>query len=97
MPFVIWANFDIGESTDRELSVNYLAGEVLRQAGLPLSPYRSYLEALQLEYPVISARQILDNAGNTVGQDEKEELDKLREYQQIQYYMMFDRKQQGAK
>lgn len=97
VPFVIWANFDIGESTDRELSVNYLAGEVLRQAGLPLSPYRSYLEALQLEYPVISARQILDNAGNTVGQDEKEELDKLREYQQIQYYMMFDRKQQGAK
>ncbi len=97
VPFIIWANFDIAESNDRELSVNYLAGEVLRQANLPLSPYRSYLEALQQEYPVISARQIRDDAGNTVGQDEKGAMDTLREYQQIQYYMMFDRKQQDEK
>lgn len=93
VPFIIWANFDIGESNDRELSVNYLAGEVLRQAGLPLSSYRSYLETLQQEYPVISARQILDAEGKVIRQEEKEALDMLRQYQQIQYYMMFDRKQ----
>ena len=35
VPYVIWANYDIGEATNQETSLNYLGAEVLKVAGIP--------------------------------------------------------------
>ena len=55
VPYVIWANYDIDEAAGKDTSVNYLAANVLKAAGVPTNDYQSFLLKLQEEYPVISA------------------------------------------
>ena len=90
VPFVLWANFDIKEERDREMSANFLALEVLRQAGIPLQGYYGYLETLQQRYPVISGKQILDESGRRLTDEERKESQELLTYQRLQYYRLFD-------
>lgn len=79
VPYVIWANYDIEEATGQDTSANYLAAEVLKVAGIPLSGYETYLLELKEKYPVLSA---VCKEGGDGGM--------LQEYQQLQYYLMFD-------
>lgn len=79
VPYVIWANYEIEEAIGEDTSANFLASKVLRAAGIPLSAYQEYLYQLQEDYPVFSVMQ----------QDAVEE-DALKEYQKLQYYLMFD-------
>ena len=88
VPYVVWANYDIGEETGADTSVNYLAAEVLERAGVPLDEYRSYLLHLKSEYPVISAVRTVKADGSEVrASDEKDEMDI---YRKLQYYELFD-------
>ena len=88
VPYVVWANYDIGEKTGADTSVNYLAAEVLERAGVPLDEYRSYLLHLKSEYPVISAVRTVKADGSEVrASDEKDEMDI---YRKLQYYELFD-------
>lgn len=91
VPFLIWANFDIQEESNVETSLNYLGARVLDAAGMKLPAYFSYLEQLEKEYPVINSIRAEDLSENSIPIDEAKE--KLLEYQQLQYYMMFDAKQ----
>lgn len=81
VPYVIWANYEIGSETGRDTSVNYLAAEVLEAAGVPLSGYQTYLMELREDYPIVSA----------VRQDQASEGADLSLYRKLQYYQMFDR------
>lgn len=90
VPFLLWANFDVDEKQGIETSANFLALEVLRQAGLPLHGYYGYLETLQRRYPVISARQVQTAAGESLTDKEREASQELLTYQRLQYYRMFD-------
>ncbi len=81
VPYVIWANYDIEESTGVETSVNYLAAHVLRAAGVPTSAYQNFLLELEQYYPVYSAVY-------SECVEENEEL--LTDYQKLQYYQLFD-------
>jgi len=87
-PFVIWANYDIGEADDHDISMNYLGGLLLETAGVPLSPYFSYLSELRDDYPVITINGWLDAEGNyhNWGNTETEFLD----YRILQYNYLFD-------
>ena len=58
VPFLIWANYDIEEASDVEISVNYLSNLVCKTAGIPLSDYQTNLEELRQELPVISAQTV---------------------------------------
>lgn len=88
VPYVIWANYEIGEETGADTSVNYLAAEALARAGVPLSSYQSYLVELKAAYPVISTVRLLDASGNELSvQEEKDGMDT---YRKLQYYQMFD-------
>lgn len=88
VPYVVWANYNIGEETGADTSVNYLAAEVLERAGVPLDEYRSYLLHLKTEYPVISAVRTVKADGSEVrASDEKDEMDI---YRKLQYYELFD-------
>lgn len=89
VPYVIWANYDIEEKTDAETSLNYLAANALKAAGVPTTDYQNYLLELEEVYPVISAMRVKKADGtDTNAVKEKEGLE---EYQKLQYYQLFDR------
>jgi hypothetical protein len=87
-PFIIWANYDIEESDDYDISMNYLGGLLLRTAGVPLSPYFTYLEKLREEYPIITINGYVDNDGNYY--DWSSEDNEFQEYRMLQYNYLFD-------
>lgn len=89
VPYVIWANYDIGEVSGEDTSVNYLAAHVLQAAGVPLSGYQTFLMKLEEAYPVLSAIRT-ESYEDSIGSE-----DLLAEYRRLQYYLMFDWKGTG--
>ncbi|MCM1552776.1 MAG: LTA synthase family protein [Butyrivibrio sp.] len=87
-PFVIWANYDIGEADDYDISTNYLGGLLLKTAGIPLSPYQAFVEHMREEYPVITVNGYTDDEG--VCGDWSSAGDEFPEYRMLQYYYLFD-------
>lgn len=85
-PFVIWANYDIEEAGGYDISMNYLGGLLLRTAGVPLTPYFSYLEQLRTDYPIITLNGYLDHEGNYGNWTGGE----FPEYRMLQYNYLFD-------
>lgn len=81
----VWANYDIQEAQNQDMSVNYLAANVLKTAGVPTSDYQNFLLELQKDYPIISAIRTED-----VKADTDEEM--LKKYKILQYYRLFDQK-----
>ena len=102
VPYVIWANYDIDEAAGKDTSVNYLAANVLKAAGVPTNDYQSFLLKLQEEYPIISAVRMDKNADKTLdkasnksdkatGNKKKQaDSDMLNDYKLLQYYRLFD-------
>ena len=82
VPFVIWANFDIEEEHDIEISANYLSLLAFEKAGITLYPYQQFLKEIRMDIPVISAEEI-----QYAKENQGEEA--LLNYQRMQYYMMF--------
>ena len=67
--------------------MNYLGNKVLDAAGVPLYPYRQFLEEEAEQYPVLSAIHVVDNKGNDSTASELK--DELIDYRRLQYYEMF--------
>ena len=88
VPFIIWANYDIEETTGVETSANYLGFQTLQAAGLPLPAYFSYLAAFSGEAPVISANHVELKDGTFTNADDQKDL--LSGYRGYQYYQIFD-------
>lgn len=86
VPYVIWANYDIGGQAGGDMSLNYLGSLTLRCAGVPMDAYRSYLWELKESFPVISASG--QRASDTLGEAEQKES--LLMYRKLQYYQLFD-------
>jgi len=78
VPYVIWANYDIKVQNNKELSVNYLATDVLKMANIPTSPYQNFLFDLQKKHSVITSI------------DKPKDDKMLKKYKNIQYYNLFD-------
>ena len=91
VPYVIWANYDIGSASGVDTSANYLAADMLKAAGVPLSDYQNYLLDLQKKYPIISTQRMIDSAGKDASEQEKE----IQLYQKMQYYLLFDKKEES--
>lgn len=87
VPYVIWANYDIREGTNEDISANYLAAKVLDEAGVPLSAYQSYLLELSGEIPVVSSERVVDVDGK---EQSVSETEALNTYKKLQYYQLFD-------
>lgn len=87
-PFVIWANYDIEEVQDMDISMNYLGGLLMRTAGVPLSPYFRFLEQERAEYPIVTVNGYVDSAGTYFGWGSRE--NEFSEYQMLQYNYLFD-------
>ena len=89
VPFVIWANYDIDEKEDVDISLNYLGNLLLKETGIPLTGYRTYLESYSEEYPLITAVGGRDSSGKLI--DHKELVKRLLDLSAAQYYELFDK------
>lgn len=90
VPFFIWANYDITNESDVEISANFLSTKLLETAGLPLYDYTNYLKDLQTDFKVITSIQALDIADNST--PVKEVNKQINAYAQLQYYQLFGKK-----
>lgn len=90
-PFIIWANYDIEETTIEKMSANYLSAYVLQEAGLKMTPYQKFLMKLYKKLPVISAMGAYDADGyyyESVKETPYEDM--VQEYQILQYNNLID-------
>ena len=83
VPYLVWANYDIGEASDQNTSLNYLSAQVLKAAGVPTSAYQNYFLERSNTYPVLSAAGSTENVGAN--------KDALLTYRKLQYYNLFER------
>lgn len=90
VPYVVWANYDIEEGMGQDMSLNYLAANVLRRADIPVDAYRSYLLELQEDYPVISASGLRVSGQSQAAAGEEAMENRLQMYRKLQYYHIFD-------
>lgn len=90
-PFFIWANYDIQEQTNVEISLNYLNILLFETAGLQLDEYQTFRKNLwQGQIPMMNAVGYRNDNGDLVEYDDapEEVQNLLNEYQNIQYYRM---------
>ena len=90
-PFIIWANYDIKETTIDKMSANYLGAYVMQEAGLEMSPYQKFLMKLYEKLPVLNAMGAIDAEGNYYeSAKETPYEDMVKEYQILQYNNLID-------
>lgn len=95
VPFFIWANYPIREERLECVSLNYLAGHLLKNAGLPLSPYRQFLDRMEQQIPAVNMDGYWSKASAFFRPvQEAEGLDKqlLSDYRTLVYNNTLDRK-----
>ena len=91
-PFVIWANYDIQEQQNVQISLNYLSSLLLEQAQLPQTAYNKYLLNLSQEMPVLNKDGVITNTGAYYRIDDPANpyYNDLENYQDILYNNIFD-------
>lgn len=92
-PYIIWSNYEMdGSKISNETSLNYLGGQLLDAAGVPLTPFQMYLKDLIKTHPMLNAFCYLDEDWNYHSIADIKTQKALNEYNRIQYNMIFDRK-----
>lgn len=93
-PFIIWANYDIEEESNVEMSSNYFGSYILQLAGLEMSDYQRCVLAFAEEMPVIGMGMVMDHNGNWYGiyemPDRFQQI--YRDYEFLQYNNVFDKR-----
>lgn len=93
VPFILWANYDIGSEEGERTSPAYLRPLLLEKAGLPLGPYDRFLQECSKVYPAVNAFGYYDADGNVQEfTDQLAEDDFLYQWQILQYGNLFDKK-----
>lgn len=90
-PFVLWANYDIEEEQDMDISANYLSSYMLNIMGANLTGYNKFLLDMYEKVPVITGEAYIGDDGKVRTLRQKSEYsDAINEYQILQYNGMFD-------
>lgn len=91
VPYFIWANFDIEEKQDVNVSANYFSSIVTEISGIKQTPYQQYLSEIRETLPVISANGYFDKLGKfyELGDEDSPYYDIIEEYRRIQYNNVF--------
>ncbi len=92
VPFMIYANYDIEEKSDVEISTNYLQSMLYETAKISRTPYARYMSELRKDIPIITSQYYKDNEGKLYRYDDKRSpyYDKIQDYWKMVYYQMFD-------
>jgi len=88
-PFAIWANYDIEEQCDIDISLNYLGVLLMDVLDLEMSDYFCFLKAQMQEYPIITVNGYVDSTG--VIHEWSGSKTELLEYRMLQYNYLFDK------
>ena len=92
VPYIIWANYDLGEDEGKDTSLNFLAQELLKYAGIPAGDYGDYLNGFRETVPVVSFAGYKDARGNAYSHLEDTVFTQdIHNYQIVQYGILFDR------
>ena len=92
-PYVIWANYDIKEKADEDMSCNYLSSYLLDMIGADVTGYNKYLMNLRKKLPVVTAMFYKGDDGKLYDINQKSKYSKnLNDYSVIQYNELFDQK-----
>ena len=91
-PFVIWANYDIPETTLQHISANYLSTLVTQIAGLKQTNYNKFLSTMYQTLPIINTVGYVDSNGDYYTHNESSKYsDLLDKYHRIEYNGLIDR------
>ncbi|MDI9469737.1 MAG: LTA synthase family protein [Bacillota bacterium] len=93
VPYVIWANYDLPESSGGRTSLNYLAGQLLNAAGLPKSPWFYFLDDVYEEVPVLTQHGLVGRDGRRYERiEDSPYAELLASYELLQYNHLLDPK-----
>ena len=93
-PFVLWANFDIEESSEIRMSANYITPYLMNTLSqtdyaLPQSSYYQFLSKVQSEIPILTTWGHYDSSGTYSENAPTSEL--YQQYQYIEYNNVVDK------
>ena len=88
-PFFIWANYDIEEQTNMQISANYLSAYALNALGCSTSGFDQMRLALQQQIPVMNVNGYRLPDGTWYPQSEQPENDLLNDYHHAEYAQIF--------
>ncbi len=93
-PYVMWSNYELENANETgDIGLNYLGTMLLKNAGIPLTPFQSWLsEELFPEYPIINANCFVDKNGEFHSVSEINSVPLLKTYAKLQYNLVFDTK-----
>lgn len=96
-PFFIWTNYPMNSEEKGKMSAIYLAPELLKRAGLQMSPYQQFLLGMEETYPVVHPLGVYDKNGKYYTWSEAEENresggELINQYEYLVYNHLFDRK-----
>ena len=89
-PFFIWANYDIEEQQDVQISANYLTAFALDALGCSTSGYDALRLAAWEQIPRINNAGYYLPDGSWLAMENVESGTLLAEYQMMQYAQLFD-------
>lgn len=90
-PYVLWANFDLGDISDQDISANRIASFVKHAGGVPLNAYDQFIMEFSESIPVINANGYMDKDGNWYTfEEESPYSDLIEEYHILQYGIYCD-------
>ena len=89
-PFILWANFDIEEKRNIEISPIYIQNEIVNVLGLPKTSYMKYIEELRSKMPVLTKRfyKTKDGEFYLLNNENSPYYDLVKEYNSIIYYQI---------
>ena len=92
IPFVIWANYDIGEKTVEQTSMNYLQTLLLDTIGSEMTGFQKYQQDFQKEIPVLTGNGYVGADGKFYKLDDETSpyYSLLQEYAILQYNDLVD-------
>ena len=93
-PFLIWANYDIEEQENVNISMNYLSTLMLESTGMKLSPFNQFLLDIHKQIPVLTTNGYFGEDGSyySLKDESSPYYESLRKYQILQYNNLFDQK-----
>lgn len=100
-PFIIWTNYETKAEEKGKMGAVYLSAEVLKRAGLRMTPFQQFLLTMEETFPVVHPLGCYDAAGtyhtwealeNSKGTDQK----LIKDYEYLVYNQIFDRKKYAA-
>ena len=92
-PFLIWANYDIEEQEDINISINYLSTLMLESAGMKMSPFQYFLSDMKKEVPILTSHGYFGSDGiyYSFTDESSPYYDSLENYHILQYNDLFDK------